>query len=101
MLHSKDRIEQLYHDLAYQSVVKEVMLLADLANQYIDAEKPCLIGTVRQCQNVCDQTSGCKGIVFAPKTDSGLGNCFRKGGNITLSQCDHGTESFDTYLKGF
>ena len=66
----------------------------------IDGGKSCMVGSVEQCRTKCDETNGCTGIVFAAGNDSGVGECFRKGGNITLSECDRGTEKFDVYFKG-
>lgn len=66
----------------------------------IDGESPCLIGSIQDCQSKCNNTTGCSGVVFTTGGDSGFGNCFRKGGNISLSKCDRKTKNYDTYLKG-
>ena len=54
-----DRIADAFESRRYNRAVREVMTLADQANQYIDAEKPWILireaGTRNQAQDVCTQ----------------------------------------------
>ncbi|MCY3768861.1 MAG: methionine--tRNA ligase [Gammaproteobacteria bacterium] len=54
-----DRIADAFESRRYNRAVREVMALADRANQYIDAKKPWILvrdaGTRSQAQEVCTQ----------------------------------------------
>jgi methionyl-tRNA synthetase len=52
-----DEIAKLYEDLEYNHAVREIMALADKANQYIDEKKPWILakqsGQESQVQDIC------------------------------------------------
>ena len=54
---ASDRIAALYENREFSHAVREIMALADLANQYIDTQKPWVLakeaGKAQQVQDVC------------------------------------------------
>ena len=52
--------------------------------------------SVSACQDSCDETDDCDGIVVAP-TSGGLINCYRKS-NVDTGSCDWAPQ-FDTWVK--
>ena len=67
----------------------------------VDLETPpdadCGVMTIQECQETCEVTEGCMGVVVKGSEDSSQGNCYRKA-SIDLSKCDVGT-GFDTYIR--
>eukprot|EP00602_Paraphysomonas_sp_CaronLab_P000530 CAMPEP_0185021796 /NCGR_PEP_ID=MMETSP1103-20130426/4504_1 /TAXON_ID=36769 /ORGANISM="Paraphysomonas bandaiensis, Strain Caron Lab Isolate" /LENGTH=419 /DNA_ID=CAMNT_0027553539 /DNA_START=34 /DNA_END=1293 /DNA_ORIENTATION=- len=62
----------------------------------IDSSEPCGIFSLSECQQWCDKTDGCDGVVVTAAHD-GLVECYRKA-NINLIECDL-YWPFDTYVK--
>jgi hypothetical protein len=90
---------------SFSTYVRRDWVLSSGSNCYnfhgavdIDGTKSCGYMNTRSCRDRCIATPGCTGFVIQGDTDhSGLGNCYRKS-NIKLSNCDHSTAFFDTYL---
>ena len=62
----------------------------------IDSDTSCGEMSVSDCQDICDDTDSCTGVVVAP-TSGGLVNCYRKS-NIDLGSCDWDPQ-FDTWVR--
>ena len=89
---------------SFSTYVRRDWVLSSGSNCYeshgavdIDASTSCGYMTTRSCIDRCVSTPGCTGFVMQGTDHSGKGNCYRKS-NITISECDHHTSTFDTYI---
>ena len=66
----------------------------------IDGAAACGVMSVRACQERCDATAGCDGVVVTHAAGvSGAVNCYRKA-SIDVDACDYGHAwGFDTWVK--